>query len=134
MTWRSRESGDYLSLDSHRPFELEFDYLYFMGYSDNSWLDFDYLLPDRWTNMGATAATDPVGHRFRVRVISATEVEYRIIHKADGNWTSVPGSEGIAETDGDLIVSGNHVPGRPVHVRFRVHGIEPLRRELCCGT
>jgi DNA-binding beta-propeller fold protein YncE len=121
LTLRSRETQGWLTLDTNKPFEIAFDYLYMTGWGDNQWLSLDYLLADRYTNMAATATTDPVGYRLAIRVTSATQLEYRIRYKANGTWASVPGTEGTVQSSG-LLGQGETIPGNPTRVVLRVHG------------
>ncbi|HLS28561.1 MAG TPA: hypothetical protein VK041_07910 [Opitutales bacterium] len=121
MSLRNVETSNFLTLGTERPFEIEFDYLYFTPWSDNQWFSIDYLVENRYTNMGATATTDPVGYRLSLRVASSTELQYRIMHKANGEWAPVPGSEGVFETEG-LIDPAEGVPGTATRVVLHVFG------------
>lgn len=129
MSWQKRNSdgssGSHLRADPNNPLEIEFDYIYLTPWVDNQALIIWYLLNDRWSNVLATAQTDPQGYGLRLQVLDSSTLSYRLRHKAGGDWTSVPGSEGSFEVPGLIdpaTTEETPVPGVPVRVRFRIEG------------
>jgi hypothetical protein len=121
MTLQDAATNAWLTYDAAQQFSIGFDFLHLHEWGDNQYFNLDYLVSDRYTNMAATAQTDPTGYRLSVRVVSNTSLEYRIRHKAGGTWSSVPGTEGSFTSTG-LVHIDRAVPGNPVSVRLEVDG------------